>query len=341
MNPLIHEIKHIEKHPNSQEARSLLNKCASSTFPIMRKYNLNVVCLSEFYPKQSNLLGLNVNRGFEIKIRLRQHYDVTSFLSWDSIILTMLHELTHNTFGPHDAKFYSLLDKLTTEFNSISQDGGWKHDLLGNGLKLGGVYHNNARQVALDAAQKRQKINSIMLPVGGKRLGSIGFNDEANYTIKELALMAAERRKLDDIQCGVGALDISDPDIQSSSSSSSKLNSKNAGVLDTQSNNSSSSSKSNSKNAGVLDIQSNNSSSSNSKIVQLPKQKQNSIIELKIPAQIPDWSCTYCTLLNNGISLVCNACFTLKPTSGWECDCGLHNQDKDFECTECKEQRIF
>eukprot|EP00983_Pelagomonas_calceolata_P117947 1160457-Pelagomonas_calceolata.AAC.5 len=38
----------------------------------------------------------------EIKIRLRSAYSKLSFLRYESVLGTMLHELVHNVRGPHD-----------------------------------------------------------------------------------------------------------------------------------------------------------------------------------------------------------------------------------------------
>lgn len=69
--------------------------------------------LVEFFPKNPNLLGLNVNRRQKICVRLRHHHAPNTFLHLDAIIGTLLHELAHIVHGPHDAKFYKLLDELT------------------------------------------------------------------------------------------------------------------------------------------------------------------------------------------------------------------------------------
>lgn len=49
--------------------------------------------LSEFSPRNPGLLGLNVNRGAEVKIRLRPARDNSSFYDWNHILGTMLHEV--------------------------------------------------------------------------------------------------------------------------------------------------------------------------------------------------------------------------------------------------------
>ena len=72
--------------------------------------------LQEFCPKNGGLLGLNVNRGAAIKIRLRQPHDSNSFYPYEEHILgTMVHELTHMVEGSHSSRFYKLMDELHDE----------------------------------------------------------------------------------------------------------------------------------------------------------------------------------------------------------------------------------
>jgi hypothetical protein len=58
------------------------------------------------------LLGLNVNRGAEVKLRLRPDGRDHEFIPYEEVLDTMLHELAHNARGPHDAQFYKLWDEL-------------------------------------------------------------------------------------------------------------------------------------------------------------------------------------------------------------------------------------
>jgi hypothetical protein len=51
--------------------------------------------LSEFFPRSANLQGLNVNKGREIKIRLRPASNASEFLSEHHALKVMLHELSH------------------------------------------------------------------------------------------------------------------------------------------------------------------------------------------------------------------------------------------------------
>jgi hypothetical protein len=58
------------------------------------------------------LLGLNVNRGVEVKLRLRCAGRDHDFIPYNEVLDTMLHELCHNERGPHDEQFYKLWDEL-------------------------------------------------------------------------------------------------------------------------------------------------------------------------------------------------------------------------------------
>lgn len=99
----VQEITHLKGKPRAAEALELLQRVALQVQPIMRKRQWTVRKLSEFIPKSDNLLGLNVNRGAEVKIRLRPPGQEDSFYSWNHVLGTMLHELCHNKIGPHNA----------------------------------------------------------------------------------------------------------------------------------------------------------------------------------------------------------------------------------------------
>lgn len=65
-----------------------------------------------YSPPNPALLGLNVNGGEEVKLRLRRQNNEWDFFPYEQILDTMLHELCHNQFGPHNADFYNLLDEI-------------------------------------------------------------------------------------------------------------------------------------------------------------------------------------------------------------------------------------
>jgi hypothetical protein len=70
-NVHILDIKHLSKMPNSNEAKDLLNRAANIITPMLQRRKWKIKLLTEFYPNEKGLQGLNVNRGQAIKVRLR------------------------------------------------------------------------------------------------------------------------------------------------------------------------------------------------------------------------------------------------------------------------------
>lgn len=92
IDPLVFEYQHDRHRSREAEALLVLRKVASLVKPIMRQRNWKVGTLSEFYPQQRNLLGLNVNAGQKICLRLRYASDERQFLPLEQVVDTMLHE---------------------------------------------------------------------------------------------------------------------------------------------------------------------------------------------------------------------------------------------------------
>ncbi|RID49235.1 hypothetical protein BRARA_H00048 [Brassica rapa] len=111
-NNKVWEIKALKKKAREDEARKILEKVANQVQPIMTRRKWRVKLLSEFCPTNPRLLGVNVNRGVQVKLRLRRVNNDGDFLSYHEILDTMLHELCHNAHGPHNASFYKLWDEL-------------------------------------------------------------------------------------------------------------------------------------------------------------------------------------------------------------------------------------
>eukprot|EP00249_Psilotum_nudum_P019437 c27252_g1_i3 orf=230-1300(+) len=187
------------------EARKLLESVAKQVQPIMRKRKWRVMLLSEFCPGNPSLLGLNIGGGQQIRIRLRPHGRESEFFPYEALLGTMLHELTHNEHGPHDAKFYKLLDEITNECENLMIKGisGTGQGFDGSGKRLGGYSHNpsmsSIRQAAFAAAERRARASSLM-PTGPTRLGGDSDIMRALSPV-QAAAMAAERRLRDDLWC--------------------------------------------------------------------------------------------------------------------------------------------
>ncbi|KAF4470766.1 WSS1 involved in sister chromatid separation and segregation [Fusarium albosuccineum] len=170
----------------------------------MRARNWKVRELAEFYPEQNNLLGLNVNRGMKICLRLRHAGDRNQFMPIENVVDTMLHELSHIVHGPHDAKFHALWDQLRDEHQGLLLKGYTGEGFLSEGRRLGGsrMPPREARRLAREAAEKRR-----VRPGGtgsGKRLG--GAAPRPGEDIRRVIADAAERRNTTLKGCGTDKL---------------------------------------------------------------------------------------------------------------------------------------
>ncbi|APA09874.1 hypothetical protein SS1G_05893 [Sclerotinia sclerotiorum 1980 UF-70] len=156
---LILAYSHLKGKKREAEALHSLKKIASLVKPIMRARHWRVGTLTEFYPDQQNLLGLNVNNGQKICLRLRYPGDQNQFLPMEEVVDTMLHELCHNEIGPHNQQFHALWDQLRKEHEGLTNKGYTGEGFLSEGRSLGGrrVPRHEARRLARIAAEKRQK----------------------------------------------------------------------------------------------------------------------------------------------------------------------------------------
>lgn len=92
IDPVIIEYEHEKFRPREAEALQTLRRVASLVKPIMRRRGWKVGILTEFWPPEKNLLGLNWNKGQKICLRLRYPYDERQFLPIEEVVDTMLHE---------------------------------------------------------------------------------------------------------------------------------------------------------------------------------------------------------------------------------------------------------
>ncbi|GAB2279824.1 hypothetical protein Dimus_014463 [Dionaea muscipula] len=199
------EIKALKK-PGQEEAKMILERIAKQVQPIMRKHKWRVKVLSEFYPNNPSLLGLNVGGGVHVKLRLRRPNREWDFIPFNQVLDTMLHELCHNAHGPHNASFYQLWDELRKECEELICKGisgtGEGFDLPGR--RLGGFSRqpplSSLGRTSLAAAEKRQNLG-FLLPSGPQRLGG-NKNIMSALSPIQAAAMAAERRLQDEIWCG-------------------------------------------------------------------------------------------------------------------------------------------
>lgn len=323
-------------HPRDAEARSLLLSIAKQVQPIMRKRKWRVMLLSEFYPRNPALLGLNIGAGQEIRIRLRKPGRENEFLPYESLVGTMLHELTHNEHGPHDAKFYKLLDEITKECEELMAKGisGTGQGFDAPGQRLGGYFHNppdsRMRQAALAAAEKRARTGSLM-PSGPRRLGGDSVIMQALSPI-QAAAMAAERRLRDDLWCAA-------PDTvgeDGTNKAQEREDASGPGLMK----------ESAGEPKSPLDTLSRTASSglSNTTTNHQPEASGGSFFnQMFTESSAPMWDCTMCTLLNPPLAVICGACSTArvdKSMKNWSCKfCTLENSTALDKCAACNQWR--
>ncbi|KAJ5648591.1 hypothetical protein N7490_004963 [Penicillium lividum] len=190
LDPLISEYRHEKSRPREAEALFMLRKVASIVKPIMRQRSWRVGALCEFYPRQGNLLGLNVNGGQKICLRLRYASDQKQFLPFEQIVDTMLHELSHIVHGPHNRDFHALWNQLRDEHEELVIKGYTGEGFLSQGKRLGGsrIPLDEARRQARATAEKRR----ILSKNSGKRLG--GAPVLRGTDMRKLRADAAQRR---------------------------------------------------------------------------------------------------------------------------------------------------
>ncbi|KAF8654892.1 hypothetical protein AX16_003321 [Volvariella volvacea WC 439] len=137
-----HNMRPLAHLPNPSSATSLLNRLADDPAiqHVMAKHKFSVGLLTELAPHEHpNLLGLNVNAGQEIKLRLRtDKYD--GFRLYSDVRRVLCHELTHNVWGDHDENFKQLnsqLNREVAEFERSSAEGSHR---LGGSLARSDYY---------------------------------------------------------------------------------------------------------------------------------------------------------------------------------------------------------
>lgn len=220
VDALVLSYTHLNNYPRQDDALRTLKQIASLVKPIMRARGWKVSQLSEFYPDQHNLLGLNVNHGQKILLRLRYPGDKTQFLPIEQVTDTMLHELCHIVHGPHDGKFHALWDQLRDEHEGLLMKGYTGEGFLSKGRKLGGggrVPMQEARRLARAAAEQRSQ-QAIRERGSGQRLG--GAPIQRGQDIRKVITDAVERRNRADRGCG--STSYSDKEIQTLSETATK-----------------------------------------------------------------------------------------------------------------------
>ncbi|KAL1303698.1 hypothetical protein AAFC00_007050 [Neodothiora populina] len=201
---LFHSYEHLRGVPSHEEGLDRLRKIASMVKPIMRKRGWQVSVLTEFLPENANLLGLNINRGYKICVRLRYNHALGTFLPFEQTLDTMLHELSHIVWGAHDANFHALWDELRNEHETLLTRGYTGEGFLSKGSRLGGGRvppHSELRRLARANAEKRR----VLQKSSGQRVGGAPLHRGSDT--RQVIAEAAQRRNTIDRGCASGTAD--------------------------------------------------------------------------------------------------------------------------------------
>ncbi|KZF25996.1 WLM-domain-containing protein [Xylona heveae TC161] len=190
IDPLVSAYEHLRGKTRDAEALRILQRVASLVKPIMRQRMWRVGVLTEFYPPEHNLLGLNWNRGQKICLRLRYPQDERQFLPIEQVIDTMLHELCHIVHGPHNEHFHALWNQLRDEHEELIRKGYTGEGFLTEGKRLGGnqIPLHEARRLARVAAERRRTLTKG----SGQKLG--GAPVSAGSDMRRVIADATSRR---------------------------------------------------------------------------------------------------------------------------------------------------
>jgi len=200
---------HIPTLPTDDHAKALLERVVREFEPIVKQRSYNVLSVSELCccndgldfdgggrrkrrKVANNIWGYNQTtfrgpngKAHTIHLRLRHATDHSRFLPYEDVAGTMAHELAHCEHGPHNDKFYKLMDEILEQHavlmaSKLTMNGRTHPFFAGNGQTLGG-------NLTLAAARKQQAHS------GYKLGGDSSFKQW--MTPAEAAVVAAEARR--------------------------------------------------------------------------------------------------------------------------------------------------
>eukprot|EP00735_Rhodelphis_limneticus_P015100 TRINITY_DN925_c0_g1::TRINITY_DN925_c0_g1_i1::g.16040::m.16040 TRINITY_DN925_c0_g1::TRINITY_DN925_c0_g1_i1::g.16040 ORF type:complete len:606 (+),score=68.76,sp/O94580/YQ77_SCHPO/32.14/6e-28,WLM/PF08325.5/6e-42,WLM/PF08325.5/4.3e+03,ubiquitin/PF00240.18/1.4e-08,PUB/PF09409.5/3.9e+03,PUB/PF09409.5/0.00031,DUF45/PF01863.12/0.0039,DUF45/PF01863.12/9.8e+03,FYDLN_acid/PF09538.5/18 TRINITY_DN925_c0_g1_i1:43-1818(+) len=169
--------------PNEAEAKRYLEEIAQDrgVVAVMKSHGWRVPVLREMYPQGKVgvdpvcVLGLNVNKGQEIQLRIRTD-DMKGFVKYYQIRDVMFHELSHNVHSEHDSAFYNFMSQLKKEGDQLD----W--------TKSGGRSVSGSDSLASPSYEDEVDATS-----SGYRLGGNAIIEHA-LDPRTAAALAAERR---------------------------------------------------------------------------------------------------------------------------------------------------
>ncbi|KAM3567857.1 hypothetical protein VYU27_010004, partial [Nannochloropsis oceanica] len=213
----VEAIEVLKGKPREAEAKDIITRVAKQVEPLLIKYHWRVGLLAEFFPSNRGLLGMNMNKGHKILLRLRPACAPSTFINIESILGTMLHELVHMEIGPHSTHFYERLEGLTHECEAMMAGGmnvflsphiPWEGEGQTLGGRGGGREGGTGGRGQLAAAAEKRRKGEGGGGGKGRRLGGGGGGGGGGerggrkaLSLREKILRAAEMRLKDQNRC--------------------------------------------------------------------------------------------------------------------------------------------
>ncbi|KAF7770337.1 hypothetical protein Agabi119p4_6311 [Agaricus bisporus var. burnettii] len=196
-----HKIAPLHHLPNPISAQTLLDKLANdpAILHVMQQHSFSVGLLTELAPHEHpGLLGLNVNSGQEIKLRIRtDRYD--GFRLYNDIRKVLCHELAHNVWGDHDENFKQLNSQLNREVAEHDRARAAGIHTLATSTDPYGIYQAPEQEVEAEAWSHVLGGNSSTTSIGGDS------RDDMRKRMLEATIKRLQREEEQlEISCGTG-----------------------------------------------------------------------------------------------------------------------------------------
>lgn len=194
-----------------REAYEYLNRISNdeAVKKLMHMYKFKVGTLTELDPAantdhQSRKLGLNVNNGEIIKLRIRTD-DYEGFVSYKQVMKTLCHELSHNRWSEHDSNFWKLTNELEKQLTKLDPFSGRGNRLTNqefydpkfelNGKAEEGVHVDDGLAESQGQVLGSSSSSSSSGGVGGAGSPSTSNASESGSTADEVRRTAERRRR--------------------------------------------------------------------------------------------------------------------------------------------------
>lgn len=196
---------HIQNLPHADQAKILLERVVREFEPIVQRRGYNVASISEMcccgdgcpdnssgrMSRNSNIWGYNQtswSRGqlkqHRIHVRLRHAASHGKFLAYEDVAGTLAHELAHCEYGPHNDKFYKLMDDILEQ-----------HAVLMSSSMQTTTYKDTATNTMFNTTDQGQRLGGSQSARGYKLGGDSTFSQWMTPTEAAAAAALARRRQ--------------------------------------------------------------------------------------------------------------------------------------------------